>query len=196
MKKLALLALVALALPGAALAKGPSRAVIVGPGVTIRVAGDEGGSTPFWNLVEATGWFESAWGPARLPQEPPAGNLGPRLDITWTVPSSNVLHQTLYPYAQPDPVTYTPRGQAIYGTPVEGGWFSGGATLARALAGVGLPSQSHAASPPTKPAEPPRAGTGSGFPAAAVAMLLAVALLAAAGVATSLRRRSSGAAGT
>ena len=104
--------IVALALPATALAKGPSRAAIAGPGLTtIRISGAEGSATPFWRLVEAAGWFEAAWGPSRLPKAPPQGELGPRYTITWAVPSSSRLHQDVYPYAKPYPVTYMPSGQ-------------------------------------------------------------------------------------
>ena len=142
MKKLALIALVALALPATAFAKGPSHASIAGPGMTtIRISGAEGNATPFWRLVEAAGWFEAAWGPSRLPQTSPPGELGPRYTITWSVPSSSRLHQDVYPYAKPYPVTYMPRAQRIWGTPVQGGWFVGGAKLRKALAGVGVATQ-------------------------------------------------------
>jgi hypothetical protein len=140
MKKLALVVLVALALPATASAKGPSRALIVGPEVTIRVSGAEGSATPFWRLVEATGWFEAAWGGSRLPQSPPEGELGPRFTIVWTVPSSNRLRQDLYPYAEPSPLAYMPRGQKIYGTPVKGGWFAGEAELEKVLRRIGVPA--------------------------------------------------------
>ena len=145
MKKLALIVLVALALPGAAFAKGPSKASIVGPGIaTVTISGREGSTTPFWRLVEATGWFEAAYGP-RLPQTPPTHDLGPKYTITWAVPSSNRLHQDVYPYAKPYPVTYMPRGQEIYDTQVKGGWFVGGQKLERALLRVDLPARPPAA---------------------------------------------------
>jgi hypothetical protein len=141
-KRLALIVIVALALPATALAKGPSRAAIAGPGLTtIRVSGAEGSTTPFWRLVEAAGWFEAAWGPSHLPKAPPQGELGPTYTITWTVPSSNRLHQDVYPYAKPYPFTYMPPGQTIYDTPVKGGWFVGGVKLKKALARVGVPAE-------------------------------------------------------
>ena len=149
MKKLALLALVVLAFPAAASAKGPSAAAISGPGLTtIRVSGREGGTTPFWRLTEATGWFEAVYGPPSLPRTPPPGELGPRYTITWTVPEAGILHQDVYPYAKPSPLTYMPRKGKIYGSPVRGGWFAGGAKLKRALVLVGVPAAAPA--PPRK----------------------------------------------
>lgn len=166
MKKLALIVLVALVLPATAAAKGPSKAMIAGPGMrTITISGAEGSATPFWHFVEATGWFEAAWGPSRLPQTLPQGDLGPHYTITWTVPSSSRLHQDIYPYAKPYPLTYMPRGQEIYGTPVKGGWFAGGAKLEKILARVGIPAQSPAPQPPPVSAShaPPRHAAGSGL---------------------------------
>jgi len=195
MKKLALIALIALALPATALAKGPSKALIVGPATTIRVSGAEGSATPFWRLVEATGWFEAAWGPSRLPQTPPPGELGPRYTITWTVPSSSKLRQEVYPYAKPDPVTYMPPGQEIYDTPVKGGWFVGGSRLERALLHIGVPAQPPASPAVVRPATP-TPSAGAHFPAGAIAGVTALFAAALAAGATALRRRSSGAAGT
>ena len=176
MKKLALIVFLAAAMPGVAQAKGPSEASIAGPGVpTIEISGGEGSSTPFWRLVEAAGWFEAAWGPSPLPQKPPQGELGPRYTIAWTVPSSSTLHQDVYPYAKPFPVTSMPRGQKIYGTPVRGGWFRGGAKLRTALVRVGLPAQA----PEPPPADGPKAARspGSDHSALAAAAIAAGALI-------------------
>jgi hypothetical protein len=174
MKKLALIVLVALALPATAFAKGPSHAAVAGAGLaTIRISGAEGSATPFWRLVEAAGWFEAAWGPSRLPQAPPGGELGPKYTITWKVPSSNRLYQDVYPYAKPYPVTYMPSGQKIYGTPVKGGWFQGGAKLKRALARVGLPAQAPQAPALAAHEPPPPSQSGSDVSTGAIAAIAA-----------------------
>jgi hypothetical protein len=183
MRKLALVVLVALALPGSALAKGPSKASIAGAGITtIRMSGTEGSSTPFWRLVEAVGWFEAAWGPPRLPQTPPEGELGPRFTITWTVPSSKKLYQDVYPYAKPFPLTYMPSGQKIWGSPVKGGWFVGGAKLRKALTRAGIPAQASAPQPPPASAShaPPAAqgASDSGLSALDIGAIAAGAVLA------------------
>jgi hypothetical protein len=179
MKKLALIALVALTLPAPALAKGPSKALIVAPGVTtIRVSGAEGSSTSFWRLVEAAGWFEAAWGTSHLPQAPPTADLGPRYTITWSVPSSAELQQDVYPYAQPAPVTYMPPGQKIWGRPVKGGWHRGGAKLRRALERVGMPAQAPEPARPDGPAPAsPVSSSSGGLSAAEVAALGGGALI-------------------
>ena len=172
MKKLALIVLVALVFPGAALAKGPSKASIAGPGIaTIEISGREGSSTLFWRFVAAAGWFEAAWGPSRLPQTPPQGELGPRYAITWTVPSSSRLRQDVYPYAKPNPLTYMPSDQKIWGTPVKGGWFVGRAKLEKALARIGLPAE-----PPPAPAAS-RSSLETGGIAAAAAFFALVTFL-------------------
>jgi hypothetical protein len=199
MKKLALTVLVCLALPSTALAKGPAKALIAGPGMpAIRISGAEGSSTPFWHFVEAAGFFEAAWGSSQLPQTPPHGELGPRYTITWAVPSSSRLHQELYPYAKPYPLTYMARGQRIYGNRVEGGWFSGRRKLERALLRIGVPARPPAVSSiPSASPPAPRSPSGSTVPIPALAaMSAAIAILALASAARSLRRRSSGAAGT
>ena len=179
MKRLALIVIVVLALPATALAKGPSRASIAGPGLTtIRISGAEGSATPFWDLVRAAGWFEAAWGPSRLPKTPSHGDLGPRYTITWTVPSSSKLHQDAYPYAKPYPVTYMPSGQKIYGTPAKGGWFAGGAKLKKALALVGVPAR--APQPPASLGHKPAAhASGSGLSTRDVVAIVAGAVILA-----------------
>ena len=179
MKKLALIAIVALALPATALAKGPSHAAIAGPGITtIRISGAESSATPFWRLVEAAGWFEAAWGPPRLPQAPPEGELGPRYTITWAVPSSSRLRQDVYPYAKPYPVTYMQSGQNIWGTPVKGGWFVGGVKLKKALARVGVPADApQMPSPPSASHEPPAQASASGLRARDIGAIVAGAVV-------------------
>jgi len=178
-KKLALIVIVALALPATALAKGPSHAAIAGPGlITIRISGAEGSATPFWRLVRATGWFEAAWGPPRLPQAPPEGELGPRYTITWAVPSSSRLHQDVFPYAKPYPLTYMPSGQNIWGTPVKGGWFVGGVKLKKALARVGVPADAPQTPPPPSAShEPPAQASASGLRARDIGAIVAGAVV-------------------
>jgi hypothetical protein len=193
-KKLAPLVLVALALPGTAFAKGPSKAMIAGSGLTtIRISGAEGSSTPFWRLTEATGWFDAAYGPglpgpSRLSREPPTGELGPRYTIIWTVPSSGKLRQDVYPYARPTPVTYMPLGQKIYGEAVKGGWFAGGVKLKRALVRVGVPAQAPEAPSPATP-KPAQPSSGSGLSTAEIAAIVAPAAILALALLLGVRAR-------
>ena len=176
MKKLALIVLVALALPATAFAKGPSAASIAGSGLTtIRIAGAEGSATRFWRFVEAAGFFEAAYGP-RLPKTQPDGDLGPRYTITWKVPSSNRLYQDVYPYAEPYPVTYMSPEQTIYGSKVKGGWFVGGVKLKKALALIGVPTEAPQP-PPSARHEPPAQASGSGLSARDVGAIAAGAVI-------------------
>src|SRR5262245_11924444 len=84
-----LLAVAALGLPAAALAKGPSEARITGPGLgkTIVIAGVESEGTPIMNLAEATGFFPGAFGqsPSPMSPAPPKSGLGPRYSIDYVV---------------------------------------------------------------------------------------------------------------
>lgn len=191
MKKLALIVLVALALPPSALAKGPSAASIAGPGLpTIRIFGEEGGATPFWRLTEAAGFFELVYGPEPRPHVLPDSALGPRYTITWVVPRDGTLRQDLYPYAKPSPVTFLPRGQTVYGTPVRGGWFAGGEKLRKALARVGVPADAPAASSPPPPAReqtPP--ATASDESTVPLVAIVAIALALALGLLLAIRAR-------
>ena len=178
-KGLALIVIVVLALPATALAKGPSRASIAGPGLTtIRISGAEGSATPFWSLVRAAGWFEAVWGPSHLPKTPSQGHLGPRYTITWTVPSSSRLRQDVFPYAEPYPITYMPSGQKIWGTPVRGGWFVGGVKLSKALERVGVPAEAPQP-PPSASHEPPPQGPASELRARDIGVIVAGAVILA-----------------
>lgn len=191
MKKLALIVLVALALPASAFAKGPAAGSIAGSGLTtIRIAGAEGSATRFWRFVEAAGFFEAAYGP-RLPKTQPEGDLGPRYTITWKVPSSNRLYQDVYPYAQPYPVTYMSPDQTIYRSKVKGGWFVGGAKLKKALALIGVPTEAPQP-PPSARHEPPAQASGSGLSTRDVGAIAAgaVILVLAVVVAIHAMRRS------
>lgn len=188
MKKLALIVLLALALPASAFAKGPSAASISGPGLTtIRIAGAEGSTTRFWRFVEAAGFFEAAYGP-RLPKTQPEGDLGRRYTITWKVPSSNRLYQDIYPYAQPNPVTYMSPEQTIYDAKVKGGWFVGGVKLKKALAQIGVPTEvPQQQQPPHAGHEPPVHASGSGLSARAIGAIAAGAVVVALAVLFAIR---------
>jgi hypothetical protein len=150
----------ALALPGAALAKGPDYAEISGPGISgsIRVDGDgEGGTgTPLGALVSYGGFPSQVFG--HHPNDPttqvrPSGRLGPRYRVVYSVPTPTgrrSLIADLYPYATPRPLTYMKSGQPFFqGMQTQGGWYVARPGLKRALVQVGLPglepkSSSHA----------------------------------------------------
>jgi hypothetical protein len=150
-----LLAVAALALPAAALAKGPSEASITGPGLSkaIVIAGAEAEGTPIMDLADATGFFPAAFGqePDPMTSARPKGNLGPKYTIDYVVPAGTTtpdrLHQDLYPYAKTGAWTYMPAGQPIFDMTTHGGWFHD-ARLKGILVAHGLPK-----SPPTTSSE-------------------------------------------
>ncbi len=177
MKRLLLLtALVALALPAAALAKGPSEASVKGPGLDKTFTGSESDSySPLMQLAEAAGFFAAVFYEEPSPMLPgrPKGDLGPKYTIDYTVPGPEGgtfdLEQDAYPYAQPYGVTYMEPGQKVFDMTTRGGWF----TAPRLRETLGVPQ--------TAPADRPASSAGffsSGWLGAVVAAGL---LLAAAG---------------
>lgn len=182
-------AIAALALPSAALAKGPSAATMEGPGggAGISFGGDEG-SGPLGQLTEQAGFFPAVFG-----QEPnpmlagrPKGDLGPKYTITYTVPGGGdefTVRQDVYPYADPSPVTYLAPGQKVFDLTTRGGWFQAGPDLKTTLVSAGLPASPRAAS----------SSDDSSFPTTTVG-LLALALLLVLSTGLLLRRRARPAA--
>jgi hypothetical protein len=162
--------------PAAATAKGPSAATIAGPGLahmlTINGYGEGGDSSPLGILVSEAGFFPQVYGATPAPTTSrPAGTLGQRYDVTYTMPGPNgdsTLRQALYPYAANGPASYMAPGQKFWDTQSTlGGWYRGTATLRAMLVKAGLP-----ATAPTK-----RAARGQ-------AHTRAVAVGAGAGIAT------------
>jgi hypothetical protein len=150
MKRLILAAaFAALLVPAAALAKEPSTASISGPRLdkTLRAPeNDNFTSTTLGHLTDATGFFPAAVGQSPDPMLPgrPAGSLGPRYTIVWTVPVPGHTHrvrQDLYPYAEGGTLTYMKPGQAIYESRTVGGWYRAYG-LKPALVRLGLPARS------------------------------------------------------
>lgn len=151
------LAVVALALPGAGLAKGPSEALITGPGGggssgDITVTGCCANDTPTMMLAEDAGFFPAVFGqqPSPMLDARPEGKLGPKYAITYTVPGPNnetfKIKQDLYPYAAAGPVTYMNPGQPVFDTQTQGGWFQASSELKQTLVAAGLPMTAAAAS--------------------------------------------------
>jgi len=147
-----LLAVAGLALPAAALAKGPSEARITGPGLgrAIKISGTESDGSPIMNLADAAGFFPAAFGQDPNPMiARPKGDLGPKYVITYKVPGGNsndfTIRQDLYPYAaRPYALTYTKPGQPIFGMQAKGGWWTD-QRLKSVLVAAGLPRTAPAA---------------------------------------------------
>ena len=148
-----LLAFAALALPAAALAKGPTEGSISGPGYskTVKVLYDGGGGSAGDKLSQASGFFPAVFqqSPDPMLHRKPSGELGPRYTVVWTVPGgeSNVFHirQDLYPYAKGGAVSYTKPDQPIFGMGTVGGWYRD-TRLKRTLVAMGLPAHAPSSS--------------------------------------------------
>ncbi len=151
MNRLLLIAAVALVLPAAALAKGPSEAVVTGPGVdddkgiVLTGLGDDS------DLTGLSGFFPAAFGQSPDPMlaSAPSKTLGPKYRVRYTVPgpsgSDATIVQDVYPYAQPNPVTYTPPGQKFFDTErTRGGWYVSSMALRDLLVRAGLPAEAPA----------------------------------------------------
>lgn len=128
---LVLAALVALALPTAAIAKGPSEATLNGPGLgkTVKFTGSEGPGNPLGDLTQSAGFFPAVFEtqPDPMLSSRPKGDLGPSYTIDYTVPGPEggtfQIKQDAYPYAKPHPVTYMAPGQRIFDSSTRGGWY-------------------------------------------------------------------------
>jgi hypothetical protein len=145
---LLLVVVVAVALPASATAKGASDASIEGPGLgkTVKISGNgETTGDRLGNLGQSAGFFPAVFGqsPDPMTDKQPAGKLGPRYRIVWTVPGPNgesKIAQDAYPYAQPQPVTYMRSGQVFWdGQHTRGGWYVGNSQLRASLIAVGVP---------------------------------------------------------
>lgn len=139
-------ATVALLLPSPAAAKGPASGTISGPGLggPIQLARmGEGGSIAALGLVvEHGGFFSAIIEDGRLAAKRPAGDLGPRYTVVYSMGGDGTeqVRQTVYPYARPFPVTYMAAGQTVFGQmKTIGGWYVGNERLLATLVEAGLP---------------------------------------------------------
>ncbi len=189
---LILLAVAALALPTAALGKGPSAASIDGPGTGggISISGDgESPGTQLGNLSMQAGLPDALFPTQPNPMHPnrPQGELGSRYTITWTLPGpsgkDDRIKQDVYPYADP-PVTYVEPGLKFFDDmQTRGGWYVASPALKKTLVDAGLPSTAPSAS-----------SSDDSFVSTGLVSLLAAALLIMAATALVVRRRTRPAA--
>lgn len=164
------------AISGAAHAKGVQRATVTGPKLDAPLAftmnDDLDGVEAF---VQETGIYPSLFetSPNPIVQTQPTKVLGPRYDVVYVmkVPRrpASIIHQDLYPYAEPGPVTYTAPGQpTIDHSKSIGGWYVSGPTLLPLLVSKGLPDRGSRAGEPDAeegPAETPAAAAPASKPA-------------------------------
>jgi hypothetical protein len=200
------LAVLLLAVPTAARAKGATAATIDGGGpgglpdgpVTLRGDGEPGSGTDLGMLAEGTGLYAVVFDgdPGAVLKAAPTDRLGPRYTITWTFPDpeggkDRKVRQHVYPYAAGGPVSFTPAGQAVLDTTSTGGWYQGFDGLRAQLIDLGLPNRQPL--PPAATATPaPAAQPASTSPPPVWPRIAAVAaafLTLAAGAALTLRHR-------
>ena len=184
-------ALAAALLPTAALAKGASEATIVGPGLSGPIelggSGEPGSGGQLADIAQSAGFFAAVFAqtPDPMLDERPAGSLGPKYTVTYVMPGpdnqQSELVQDIYPYAEPDPVSYTEPGQRFWTTEqTRGGWYvASWEPLREQLVAAGLP-----ATPPAL-----GGGDGDGFPWVVIGVIAAVAGLIGAAVFAALHGR-------
>jgi hypothetical protein len=188
---LLLLAVVGLALPATAFAKGPDEATITGPGLAkaITITGPEEAGSPMMSFAEAAGFFPAAFGQEPNPMLPdrPKGDFGPKYRIEYNVPggdgASFSISQDLYPYAQPYAVTYMKDGQEIFDMTTRGGWWTD-SSLKDQLVALGLPKSAASA-------ETASSSSAGFFSTGRLGVLVLVLLLVGAGTLV-MRRRFRG----
>lgn len=177
-----------------AFAKGPSQGVITGPGlahaITLREPGSVTIGPDLATVVTQSGFFLGMWGTdtrGRLAHRP-AGSLGPRYTITYTMaladqPSSDIV-QYVFPYAEPRPITYMPPNQKYWGgDETVGAWYAAHVGFRQTLLRLGLPALPlpGAQSPAAESAGNPTStvpGSSLAIPLWIVAALVAVTLAA------------------
>jgi hypothetical protein len=125
----------------------------------------------------------------------PAGDLGPRFQVsyTWAATGQALAVQDLYPYAPGGPVTFTPTSGAIASHAYAAGWRQADETMFKTLVAWGLPAESGQAAQPAEAGAPrsaaPAGEAGSILDPARIAVgtlgLLALAALVLVGGARS-----------
>jgi hypothetical protein len=167
------------------------------------------------SLAEQTGLFMVLFGldsstrdePSPLLTPPAAAALGPRYTLTYTVPgvtpepgqTDGQIRQDLYPRAAGGPVIYTLPGQQGFGQPLQAtGWLRGTPRLTTTLTRLGVPAGASLPSVPGSAASVPATIAPASAPkpddmtapAWLIATISSAVVIAIAGTALWLRRRS------
>jgi hypothetical protein len=204
------IAVLLVAVPTVARAKGASAATISGGGsgglpggpITLKGDGEPGSGTDLANLADQAGVFTLLFedGSGGELEAVPTGRRGPRYTITWTFPNGqgtdDTVRQSVWPYAAGGPLTYMASGQPVLESRTKGGWYRASDSLRQNLVSLGLPDrQPLAASAPAPAAPAPEPATPAPSPSPAVwprvVAGLGLLLLLAVGGTLLLRRRSS-----
>ena len=147
-------------------AKGPTEAVITGPGIDepIDLRADLHDAT-FWSVTEDLGYF-AVVGPGFSPRPSlarPTGELGPRYELAWQVmtgPATSTLDVTLvlYPWAEGGGRIFVPAGQEpMMGGVTEATWYDLPTSVLPLLETVGFPDRATAFAAVEPPAVGPPA---------------------------------------
>jgi hypothetical protein len=114
-----------LVLAGAASAKGPIAATITGPGLDtpLKLSYRSTETRDAMGKLTSDGDFFrqafTAFNGGSPAKRPPAGSLGPRYLVIYTVPGprgNSFLRQQLYPFTDVGAVTFMAKGQRFWGT--------------------------------------------------------------------------------
>jgi hypothetical protein len=194
---LSLLVVLVLGTAAPAAAKGPTEAVLTGPGIDepIDIRADLSDST-FWAITEDLGYFAVVGdGRENRAVERPTGDLGPAYELQWRGPSSTVtdfdLTVVLHPWAEGGGRIFVPAGQEpIVGGVTEATWYAMPMRALPTLERAGFPDRATAfaaiAPPETVRTEPVVASSGGeGVPAA---LPVALVVLVLGGLAWALHR--------
>jgi hypothetical protein len=129
-------------------AKGPTGGELTGDGLAAPIALSGGEGTGAGDgLIMQTGFFAAVFPevPDPMLDARPAGELGPKLTITWQLsptPGADALTQDIYPYADGGPLSYMAPGQRFYTTEqTRGGWYRSSPALLSTLQQLGVPSK-------------------------------------------------------
>jgi hypothetical protein len=130
----------------AAEAKGPSQAVVTGPGLSaplsLRVSGSRTIGQELADMVQLSGFFDEAFG-GKPRGHRPSGELGPRYTVTYTMSAVRppaTLTQDVYPFADHGPVTTMASGQTFWGNQhTPGGWYRAKGRFKTFLMDLGVP---------------------------------------------------------
>jgi hypothetical protein len=174
-------------LASAALGKGASSVVIQGPGLAhpLTIVASESGDSvdQLWQLMDDSRFFfglcHGRCQSKAMLSHRPSGDLGPRYTLTYAMNLGTTPHQVVqyvFPFAQPQPVTYMPPGQTyLKNYKTGGGWYIAHPNLKGRLVEFGLPATAAEATQMPAPTVATAAHDGSSVPRLALISLAAAA---------------------